>query len=210
MHFEFATDIPSEALDRIEEFRSSARLYARIEGALTLVHRSQQSGPGGWYEGLAALMGDFNRVPAAEIRTEPLELTRDYWCRDVLAVLRPPGHHVIEVAIAQPLAKSKVGESALTHLAEAQHAFDEGRFAEVARVAYRALDELQPILDRVGDRYGAFGRDRIREESKALRSLCNPERHGEQSQHDGLSFDRVLALHVLVGAKNLVGLVLGV
>ncbi|WP_437613331.1 hypothetical protein WMF20_11850 [Sorangium sp. So ce834] len=205
--FEFVTDLPGDAFDRIERFRDSGRLYARIEGQLAVVRKEGYRASTQPFHDLAAVMwGD--RVPAADIRTEPFELTRDTWCQQILAVIRPPGRYVVEVATPTGSPVDETAKRALDHLAAAQRAFSEGHYSEVARVCYRALDELNQFGQKVDERYGKFGRDRILEQVKTIKSLCNPERHGSQPHHDGLEVDRILAQHVLATTSSLAGVVL--
>ncbi len=215
--FEFVTELSPNALDRIEEFRSGGRLHGRIEGKLFFVYRDGPEGNSGgsrvpgrvpWVTELVTQMNDFGRSMAADIRTEPFELTRDLWCQEVLGKLRPPDRYVLEVQVPLGTADGAAGRRALAHIDEARRAFDEGRWSEVARVCYRSVEELQQVMDRVEARYGSYARGRIREQAKELRSLCDPDRHGQRPSHDGLVFDRVLALHVLAMTRSLAGVVL--
>lgn len=117
----FETQIPPTALDALEAFRQSGRLYARLEGeALMVVGGSQ-----GWLDELANIMGAGRRIPTVTIRSESYELTRDLWCQEVLAVLRPPGRFVIEVSVPRATAINELGERAMQRIAAAQGALDE-------------------------------------------------------------------------------------
>ncbi len=211
VRFEFVTDVSHEALDAIEEFRASGRLYARIEGILIVIFRGLTDGVDNWAEGIKTLMGDNSSTHGQPIISEPLELTRDRWCAQILAMLRPPGRHVIEVQL--PLASanddnSTAAKNAIMRLTEATEAFKYGRYSDVARISYQVLDELRKASAGIMDKYGMFAHKRINDELKALCSICNPTRHAEEPAHDGLSVDRALAQYVLVGSQNLAGLIL--
>ena len=106
-------------------------------------------------------------------------------------------------------AHEETATRALSHLAEARKTFDEGgRDGEVGRICYRALDELRKLADSIEERYGKFGKDRLVEQINDLKSLCNPERHGDAPHHDDLKFDRVLAQHVLAVTSSIAGVLL--
>jgi len=78
----------------------------------------------------------------------------------------------------------------------------------VAEGRERILDELRKVADRIEERYGAFGRDRIVAQIKETKSLCDPERHGDAPHHDDLKFDRPLAQHVLAMTMSIAGVLL--
>jgi len=213
--FKFETELPGNALDRIEEFRNGARLYARLQGKLVAVaqpegterHLADQRDPDplGLLRDLARVMGDpTERVHDTDIRTEPFELTRDFWCEKVLGTLRPPGRYVLEVAAGVP--SQDQAAAATAHWKEAQKAFDNGRHEETARLCARALEELNKLLDALEERYGKFGRERIAEQIKTTKSLCDPVRHAERPHHDGLRVDGPLARHLLVVTASLVAI----
>lgn len=201
----FETQMPPTAIDALESFRESGRLYARLEGEALVVVWDRESDP---LADLASVMGAGHRVPTATIRSEAYELTRDLWCRHVLAAVRPPGRFVVEIAVATANAVNEIGERIMRGLAEAQGAFDEGRFPEVSRECYRVLDELAKLLDAIEERYGKLARKSFREQITELKSLCNPERHGTQPHHDGLQTDRPLAMHILATTSSLAGVLL--
>jgi hypothetical protein len=211
--FEFATDLPGLSLDRIEALRSGGRLQASLEGRLFVIYREEHvkksAAPRPWVDDtLNMLAGPGARVPCASVSSENFELHRDLWCNEVLARLRPPGRFILEVQVPLGHAHEEPGKRALAHLAEAQKMLDEGRDGEVARLSYRALDELRKVADRIEERYGAFGRDRIVAQIKETKSLCDPERHGDAPHHDDLKFDRPLAQHVLAMTMSIAGVLL--
>lgn len=211
--FEFATDLPGDALDRIESFRDGGRLYARLEGRLFVIYRDEHvpksSTTRPWVDDAVALLGQSQRTPCADVSSEVRELTRDVWCTEVLATLRPPGRFVFDVRVPIGDADEEGAKRALAHLAEAQKTFDEGgRDGEVGRICYRALDELRRLADHTEKRYGMFGRDRLIAQIKETKSLCDPERHGDSPHHDDLKFDRPLAQHVLVVTSSIAGVLL--
>lgn len=209
--FVFATELPAGAIDRIEAFRESGRLYARVEGLLFLSYKwphaynSTQARP--WLDDAFALVEDIGRTPCAVVRSEPFEL-REIWCSSILVKLRPPGRFVLDFQVPAGNASDEPATRAAAYLAEATDTFNNGRYGEVGRVCYRALEELQKVLDRVESRYGKYGKSRIGDQIKDTKSLCNPERHTEQEAHDDLAFDRVLAQHVLAVTSSLVGVML--
>jgi hypothetical protein len=153
-------------------------------------------------------LGDPLRSISSNIQSEPFELTRDLWCTEVLGMLRPPGRSIVEIVAAKAADLSERALHALTHLKDAQTAFDQGRWAETARTCYRGLEELKALTQSIETRYGRHGKGCVVEQIKAVCSLCNVERHGEVPHHDGLEFDRGLAQHVLACAWCIAGLVL--
>jgi hypothetical protein len=209
--FEFVTELPGEALDRIESFRDGGRLFARLEGKLFIVsrnpgHRDQPQMP--WLDDVVDIMGRGNRPWSDDVRSEPFEL-REVWCSQVLGTLRPPGRFVLDLQVPTASPEGEVAQRALAHLDEAKKTFTEGgREGEVGRVCYRALDELRKLVDRVEPRYGRFARDRIAGQIKETQSICNPERHGDRPEHDDLTFDRALAQHVLAVTSSIAGVLL--
>ncbi len=202
-----ATDLPGGALDAIERFRESGRLFARFEGQLYYLTKGPLiTGNAPWFDDLVAMLdGGTGRSPCQDIRSEPFEM-RDRWCSEILSALRPPGRLLIEITL--PAQHDDGAQRAVAHLSDARRALDDGRYAEVARVGYRALDEISKLTGRVTERYGAYATARINDQIDKARSLCNPERHGSAPHHDGLEFDRPLAEHVLAVATSLVGIVL--
>jgi hypothetical protein len=77
----------------------------------------------------------------------------------------------------------------------------------VARICFRALEALQKVPDTTEERYGAFGRERIKEQISYAMKLCNPERHAKPS-HEEIAFDRTLALHTLNTTISLTSVIL--
>lgn len=86
---DFATDLPGDALDRIQHFRGENPLYCRLEGFLTLATEYR----GSLTNGFANLMGDHQVVAGADVWSEPFDLQRD-WPR-VCAELRPSGRFLM-------------------------------------------------------------------------------------------------------------------
>jgi hypothetical protein len=210
--FEFVTEIPGEALDRIEHFRDGGRLHARLEGKLFVIQEERESKKTGhrpWIDDALRLMADYDRMPCVDLRSESFELTRDTWCTEILATLRPPGRFVVDVRVPIGQAHEDGAKRALDHIRDAQKTLDEGgRDGEVGRICYRALDELRKLVDGVEERYGKFGKERLIAQIKETKSLCDPERHGESPHHDDLKFDRPLAQHVLAVTSSIAGVVL--
>ena len=207
--FDFATELPHAALDRLDEFRSAGRLFARLEGKMLLIQKTESPDDRGrdWTQEVARFLGDPQRVMSTDIISEFFEMSRDAWCDEILGVLRPPGRHVIEVQAPSPSLANEGAVKVVSHLKEAQFAFDQGRWQETARVCYRALDELKGHAAAIEERYGQHAKGRVIDEIKAVCSICNPVRHAEAAEHDGLEFDRALAQHVLIAASSLTGLV---
>ena len=209
--FALVTDLPGDALQRIDSFRENGPLFARLEGKLVIVH--QGPGIGGkyerpWLDDVAEIMGRGNRGWTNNVIGEPFNL-RDIWCTQVLATLRPPGRFFLEVRVPLGHPHEEAAKRAVAELAKAQKAFDEeGRYSEVARACYVALEELRKLADRIEDDYGKFARGRFLDQIKETMSLCDPERHADRPHHDGLVFDRTLALHVLAVTSSIAGVVL--
>jgi hypothetical protein len=211
--FTFVTELPGDALDRIESFRDGGRLFARLEGTRFVVNRdpgfavpNQPKLP--WLDDVADIMGRGNRPWTDNVWSEPFEL-REIWCTQVLATLRPPGRFVLDLQLPSASADGDTAKRALDHIANAKKTFIEGgRDGEVGRICYRALDELRKLADGVEARYGKFGRDRIIAQIKETKSLCDPERHGDAPHHDDLEFDRTLAQHVLAVTSSIAGLLM--
>lgn len=203
----FATALPRDALDRIESLRDGGRLFARLEGWVTIVRRREAVNPSGWLQGFVALAGD-RQERRPMIRTESFELTRDLWCTEVLATLRPPGRHVVEIACPAPTAGSG-NQSVTVLLAKAQRAFATHQTEETLRLAYLVLEELRPSYDKLHGRYGKLIRDRVEADLKALMAICNAERHSGKPEYVDCKTDYKLAQYVLIGTQNLAALVLG-
>lgn len=204
--FQFATDVPRDALDEVERFREGGPLFARFEGKLALVFQKSE-GQADWLGDLVRVLGDFHRSSSFDVCTDHLAL-RDDWCEEILTALRPPGRHLVEVCVPSAEASCERGQRALEHLRNAQRAFDDGRYADVLRAAYVVLDELVPLHNVASPRYGAFGHDRLREQMSETRKLCNPERHRTRDQFDSAPPDRLLAQHVLTVTASSCGVVL--
>jgi hypothetical protein len=77
--FEFATDLPVEALDRVEAFRAGGRLFARLEGRVVIVFREGNGGATPWFDDALALISSESRVPCCDVFSDSYELTRDVW-----------------------------------------------------------------------------------------------------------------------------------
>lgn len=208
--FEFATDLPGTALDRIEDFRGGGRLYARLEGklAVILMEPSRQGGdvvvP--MLSELGKTLVESGREHAAAICSDPKELSRDTWCDEVLAKLRPQGRHLLEVTVPIGAAAGDVAAAALLHQRAAQRSFDDGRYDEVVRACARALEHTSSLLDRAEATYGRSGRERIADQIKTTKSLCDPAFVAEKVNQGGHLVDRALAHHVLIATSSLLGL----
>ncbi len=211
VRFEFTTELPAGVLDRIERFREAGRLFARVEGDLLFTYRDghnpRPEGSAPWLSQAVETLSANSSI-GDRVITDAYELTRDFWCEEVLHKLKPPGHHVIEIQIPTVDPANSTATRVLRYLDEAQRSFNEGRWAEVARVCYRALEEFRSVMDPAKQAYGEYACGQLLAQAKEVRSLCNPERHAERGEHDGLEFDRNLALHVLVSTQSLAGVVL--
>ncbi len=207
--FHFATELPHAALDRIDEFRAAGRLFARLEGKMLLIQKMDSPDERGvdWTQEVARFLGDPQRVISTDIVSEFFEISRDAWCDEILGTLRTPGRHIIEVQAPAPSLANEGAAKVVSDLKEAQSAFDQGRWQEVARICYRALDELKGHVAAIEEHYGRHAKGRVLDQVKAIGSLCNPVRHADAPEHDGLQFDRALAHHVLIAASSLAGLV---
>jgi hypothetical protein len=207
------SDLPGDALDRLERFRDSGRLYVRVEAEVTVLL-------GGILEpGVApdAIKSEYGfllqlRNPSRSMRetfrTEAFELTRDVWGYEILGALRPPGRFIFEATIPFGTAHEEVAKKGLAHLTESRKALDEGRYAEVARLCYRAIEELAKLSERIETQYGKYGKDRLLIQMKEVRSLCDPERHGSKPVSEDCVFDRPLAEHVLSSVMSFASVVL--
>ncbi len=159
------------------------------------VHASGKDGE--WLESLIRLFGDHSRTISQNVWSDSLELTRDAWSNDVLGVLRPHGRYIFEITVPLGTSNEEIAARAVAHISEAKRAFEDGRYRDVAKSCYPALEELQKLGDRVETRYGSFGKDRALEQIKALRSFCNPARHASKTDREDVSYDRALGQHVL-------------
>lgn len=203
--FLFRTQLPGDALDRIDRFRGGERLYARLEGQF--MRWSLDGNPlegQDEVEAIVAAAADPGRVIWADVRSESHELSRDVWGVSVLSVLRPPGIVTLEIRLPTDESASQPLKRALAHLNEAQRALDHNQTDRVAQIVYRALDELKGCADQVQTSRGEFITRRLLDERKALASICDPERHGERPSGPTGDVDRTLAQHILAAAKSLV------
>jgi hypothetical protein len=208
--FEFAADLPGTALDRIEDFRGGGRLYARLEGKLAVifVEPPRQGGDlvGPMLLELGRTLVDSGREHAATVCSDPKELSRDTWCDEVLAKLRPQGRHVLEVTVPIGAAAGDAAAAALQHQRAAQRSFDGGRYDEAVRDCARALEHTTSLLDRAEASYGRSGRERIADQIKTTKSLCDPAPLAEKVNQGRHRVDRALAHHVLIATSSLLGL----
>lgn len=202
--FVFRTQLPGDALARLERFRDGERLYARVEGQFMRWSLGDPNAAFDQVEAVLMAAREPRLILWADVRSEPHELTRDEWGAHVLATLRPPGIVPLEVKLPTVESEAEPVKRALAHLDEAQRALDENKTDRVAHMAYRALDELKHLADRVQANRGEFIGKRLLEERKALASICDPERHGERPSGPTGQVDRVLAQHILAAAKSLV------
>ncbi len=201
------SEITSDALEKIERFRDSGRMYVRIEGCLTVVVNESENDGHPWLTDLQRLFGDRRRVPHVDVWSASFELTRDLWCDEILSTLQPPGRYVVEV-LPHGVTEREAAGHIMRHVSEAREALTDGRFEEVGRICYRALDELSRLGDAVRERYGKLGRERLADQIQSTKSLCNPSRHGNQPAHDGFSMSRALATHILAVTSSLAGVLL--
>ena len=203
-HFEFATDLPGDALEKIEAFREGGRLYARIEGTLGVVLVEPRKGEelvGAMLMDLGRVLVDSSRAHTAQVRTDPKELSRDSWCDDVLGKLRPQGRHVVEVTVPIGSIFGDAAAAALEHQRAAQRHFDAGRYEETVHVCARALDQTSGLLDKIQTNYGNRGRESVAQQIEAIRSVCDPALPAQRSPHGALRVDRALAQYVLIATS---------
>ena len=209
--FKFITDLPGDALARIDAFRENGRIFARLEGKLVVINpRSGVQNPAmpPWLDDITDIMSRGNRPWVDNVFSEPYDL-REAWCTKILPTLRPPGRVLLELRVALAHPHDETAKRLVALLNEAQGAFDiGGRDGEVGRICYRAIDELRKLVDLAEPRYGQYARDRLGDQIKALGSICNPERHGDRPEHDGLVFDHAMALHVLTATMAVAGVLL--
>lgn len=197
----FRSELPGDSLDRLERFRNGGRLFARLEGWFRLLWLSEDDA----HDPTRPLSYLFDRgAPRIwwELRGPSYELTRDGWFQ-VLADLRSPTRVLLEATLPTGTPFEEHGKRAIAHLAEAQRAFDDARHDETARLAYKAVEALQALGERVEGRYGGSVRRAFTSQCKALKDICHPERHDESRTHEPPRVDRVLAEHILLTAKSL-------
>jgi len=177
------TDLPRDALDRIERLRSGGPLFARVQGVL-VVH--MPSGP-----------------PAhVSVETAPVAL-RDLWIGQVLATLRPPGRMLLELSIP-PAPSDEKAASVLARITEAQRLFDHGEYDSSIREAYVALEAL---LLQTHKSLGRFEGGELGKQINSLKTIANATRHTEQERHGGFRAGRDWAAHFLVTARSLCAVV---
>lgn len=209
--FEFASDLPGDALDRLDDFREGGRLFARVEGKLVLViaepsREGQGSVVNDMLFDLGQLMTSSNRLHSTAICTDPKELSRDTWGDAILAKLRPQGRHVLEVTIPIGSTAGDVAAVALQQQRAAQRAFDEGRYEETMRACAHVLDQINLLLNRADAAYGKLGLAHIGSQIVAAKSLCDAAHLAGKSGGDGVRADRTLAHHVLIVTSSLFAL----
>lgn len=208
----FETPLPGDALDRVERFRDGGPLFAHVEGSFFVLQFEGESSPRPPLDRAVAVFNQLTQRKTALwtnlVRTEPFELTRDQWAAGVIPALRPPGRVVLEVRLPAVAGDEEIARRALGHIDAAQAAFDVNNTGETARLVYRAIDELLQLEHAVERRYGEFMRKRLSDQAKSIKSLCDPERHGERPSGPTGAVDRPLAQHLLVTAKALASLYL--
>ncbi len=232
INFTFATDLPSGVLDRIEDFRDGRRLHARLEGNLFVLYKTAindtKTDQEPWIDYACNLADNNNRQQlCTKVSSDSMELTHHLWCKEILEILRPPGHEILEVRLPSEPTNEEKAQRALNHLKEAQSAFDEGRYAETARLLYmasEALNELEDYINaRFNARYASVIIKSIRDQKKSVRTICNLERHNQKQdssvevpnteQDDNLKvkgdkIDRPMAHHLLISMKSLAAIYL--
>lgn len=198
--FTFATDLPGDALDRVERFRASGPLHAYVEGTFVVAFLRDGNSED-WTSAVANMMGGTSRCDQS-VRTESASL-RELWCEKVLATLRAPGRYLLEVTIPRTAPEGEMAKRALARLGDAQGAFDLGNYPEVARLCYRALDEIVFSQESLRVRFGEFAGGSLHKQFKELKDLCNADRHGDRPRHAGFEVNRAFAEHALITASSL-------
>jgi hypothetical protein len=201
----FTCDLGPGILDAIERFRDGGRLFARLQGKLQVFFLKAHDAP---LESVLTEVlisaGNDRRTLWQELRGDPFELTRDAWCGEILSKLKARRRVVFEATLPEATALEEHGRRALDHLDKADGAFDDGRYEEAVRLAYMAAEALQQLSAAVEKRYGKLAQKSIANQTSALRTLCNPERHDESKvDADGHEIDRLMAMHVLASMRSL-------
>lgn len=204
--FEFTTDLPGDALDRIEEYRDGGRLFVRIEGKLSVAFagpskaRESHDEIAGILNDLGRSMVDSSRVYAVDICTILKEISRDTWSESILAKLRTPGRHILEVRVPIGQAAGDAAAAAIQSHRAAQLAFDQGRYEETLGACAQALGQIDQLMERIEASYGKGCREVVAEQLRATRDLCAPS-----SSQAKMRVDRALAHHLLVVTSSLLG-----
>ena len=204
---EFRTELAGDAVERIERFRCGGPLFVRLESqAQVLV--LPQGDAAEIASAIATAYTDPGRVIWVDVLSESLD-ARDIWLRNVIAVLRPPGRVLLEVAVPSCITDEPNAHRALAALEKADSEFSIGRYEEVANHVYKALEALQPLLHLVSSASGDMVRGRIKDQGSALAGIANEVRHDEAKLKRAVAkVDRALAQHLLISAKSLAAVIM--
>lgn len=197
----FVTQLPVGALGRLEERRDGSVWHVRLEGSFFVLlagmtTRGEELHP--------AIIHQFTQRLSLqdELRSPTWNVPRDTWA-DALRTLRREHRFMVEVAYPVDQVPDALHEVLPKKLAKAQAAFDDGRYDEVARLVYVVHDWLNKnsagMKDRYGDAFGKFVAGTV----KSLKTVANPERHGELPELVGRT-DRALAQYLLASTQTLV------
>ena len=124
-----------------------------------------------------------------------------------MASLRKEHRLALDVAWPASAPPQEVLKELQGRFNNAQRAFDNGNYAEVARITYTIHEVLKSHPSTVKSRYGEPMYKRISDIRKAFSSIENRERHYDSNGgafHGGV--DRPLALHLLSSAQALTAL----
>lgn len=211
--FVFETILTSEVLNRIDDFRNGSSIFARLEGEMLtlIVERTNEDISHPYNQPVKRTelwnqLSEFGRSLWGRVVSEPYELSRDFWSRQILGTLRPPGRVLIEMKLPSAGGQSAIASACLKHLGNAQSALDDLRLEEVAAHVHRALEETSKLDEVVKSRYGGLITQRLSEQRDALMEVAaRPQPEPDASDGSLPPMTRSLAQHLLLSAWSLCG-----
>lgn len=195
---EVGVDLPVVSLDRIERFRDGSELYVRLEGHV----RALAHGTNGDGKSIFELQLLDSSGTAFPLSGQTERLHREDW-NAVLAALRREHRFIMEVALDEGSVPQDLNESLRPALQQAQQAFDEGRYAETARLVYVVAEMLKKHPEGVKAHYGEGMYGRLKKAPDPLKAVADRERHYDRNQPELNRVDRSLALYLLTSLKLL-------
>jgi hypothetical protein len=204
----FKTHLPGDAFDRVERFRASGPLFARLEGELQTLalgpHRALENHRiqlllQAWTPGHVCAYNSVECEPRA---------IRDHWLEHVLPAFGKPYRVLIEARLPKLAPASEAGARAVEHLEDAERAFIHGHYERAGHTTYKALEALQELLGGVEVHYGALVRGQLALQIKSVHGITHKNRHDASKEHSPpIEWDRSLAMHVMTAAKSIAGIV---
>lgn len=206
---DFEVPMSKDAFLRLEEYRAGEVLFARIEGQVQLITRSNP-GPQAtsetvlWLDGLQTDLASPDGPPIRDLRSECFEFHQERWSRDVRSILHPPGSFFFEFTVPESNDFEGV-KDVIVNMEKARKAFVGGNYSDVLKAVLEALKAMAPEGHRIEERYGDAMRKLFDERLEGLKQMC------DVTPPKGLStrktIDRTLAHHVFADASSLMGFV---